>query len=43
MDYVKESYLYFLVKDEERDFIRGKIDSLLQQVKKAATGKDGSE
>ena len=39
VDYVKESYLYFLVKDEERDFIRGKIDSLLQQVKKAAPAK----
>ena len=39
VDYVKESYLYFLVKDGERDFIRGKIDSLLQQVKKAAPAK----
>ena len=39
VDYVKESYLYFLVKDEERDFIRGKIDSLLQQVKKTAPAK----
>lgn len=30
-DYVKESYLYFLVKDEDRDFIREKVDGLLRQ------------
>ncbi|MCM1026831.1 MAG: hypothetical protein NC432_10375 [Roseburia sp.] len=30
-DYVEESYLYFLVKDEDRDFIRGKIDGLMRQ------------
>lgn len=35
MEYVKESYLYYLVKDEERDFIRGKIDNLLAQVARA--------
>lgn len=34
-DYVKESYLYFLVKDEHRDFIRGKIDNLLKQFQNA--------
>lgn len=34
MDYVKESYLYFLVKEGERDFIRAKMDHLLQQVRK---------
>ena len=31
IDFVKESYLYFLVKDEHREFIRAKIDSLLNQ------------
>lgn len=31
MDFVKESYLYYLVKDEEREVIRGKIDRLLEQ------------
>lgn len=35
IDYVKESYLYFLVKDEHRDFIRGKIDNLLRQFQTA--------
>ncbi len=34
-DYVKESYLYFLVKEEHQDFIRGKIDGLLQQFRAA--------
>lgn len=29
MDFVKESYLYFLVKDEEREFIRKKMDAIL--------------
>ena len=28
-DFVKESYLYFLVKDEEREFIRKKMDATL--------------
>lgn len=31
LDYAKESCLYFLVKDGEREFIRGKIDRLLEQ------------
>lgn len=35
MDYVKDSYLYFLVRDEHRDFIRKKIDAILQQVQQA--------
>lgn len=35
LDFVKESYLYFLVKDEHREFIRGKIDSLLAQIQRA--------
>ena len=34
-DYVKESCLYFLVKDEHREFIRGKIDGLLRQFQAA--------
>lgn len=34
-EFVKESYLYFLVKEECRDFIRGKIDNLLLQFQKA--------
>lgn len=29
MDFAKESYLYFLVKEEYQDFIRGKIDKTL--------------
>ena len=37
-DYVKESYLYFLVKEEHREFIRGKIDALLAQFKAAQQG-----
>ena len=35
MSYVEESYLYFLVKEEHREFIRGKIDGLFEQFKKA--------
>ena len=31
MNYVKESYLYFLVKEEDQAFIRGKIDELIVQ------------
>ena len=31
LEFVKESYLYFLVKDEHREFIRTKIDYLLAQ------------
>ncbi len=34
-DFVKESYLYFLVKDEQRDFIRGKIDQCLSDYARA--------
>lgn len=34
-DYVKESCLYFLVRDEHRDFIRGRVDSLLRQLRSA--------
>lgn len=30
-DYVLDSYLYFLVKDEQRDFIRGRIEKQLSQ------------
>lgn len=37
-DYVEESYLYFLVKEEHRDFIRCKIDGLLAQFKAAQQG-----
>lgn len=25
VDYVKDSYIYFLVKDEHRNFIRGRL------------------
>ena len=32
MDYVKESYIYYLVKKEHRDFIRNKMDSILRQM-----------
>ncbi len=35
INYVEESYLYFLVKEECREFIRGKIDGLFEQFKKA--------
>ena len=35
-DFVKESYLYFLVKEEQRDFIRGKIDALFAQFRQAS-------
>lgn len=35
LEFVKESYLYFLVKEEHRDFIRGKIDSLMTQFQRA--------
>ncbi len=37
IEYVKESYLYFLVKDDCREFIKGKIDRLFEQF--AAAGK----
>ena len=35
IDYVKESYLYFLVKDEHREFVRARIDGLLNQFQQA--------
>ena len=35
VEYVEESYLYFLVKDEHREFIREKIDELLNQFQQA--------
>ena len=35
LDFVKESCLYYLVKDECRDFIRGKMDSTLNQLAQA--------
>ncbi len=38
-DFVKESYLYYLVKEEHRDFIRGKIDGLFRQFQSAGRGK----
>ncbi len=34
--YVYDAYLYFLVKEESRDFIRGKIDESLQAARPAA-------
>lgn len=39
MDFVKESYLYYLVKEEHRDFIKTKIDGLLAQFQRAMQGK----
>lgn len=39
VDYVKNSYLYFLVRDEHREFIRKKIDTILQQVQQAKRAK----
>lgn len=35
INFVKDSYLYFLVKDEERDFIRSKIDKTLKEISQA--------
>lgn len=40
LEFVKESYLYFLVKDKERAFIREKIDGLLAQIA-GKTGRRG--
>ena len=31
-DFVKDSYLYFLVREEHREFIRKKMDNILQKV-----------
>lgn len=35
LDFVKESCLYFLVKEEKQDFIRKKVDDLFAQFKRA--------
>lgn len=34
-EYALDSYLYFLVKDDQREFIRGRIQNLLQQYQSA--------
>lgn len=39
MEFVKDSYLYFLVKEEQRDFIREKIDSLFARFRQTSAGK----
>lgn len=39
VDYVKDSYLYFLVREEAQEFIRKKIDGILQQVQQAKRAK----
>ena len=36
MEFVKDSYLYFLVKEEERAFIKAKIDKTLSDLMKAS-------
>ncbi len=38
-DFVKESYLYFLVKDSEREFIHEKMDALLAAWNRPAQGR----
>ena len=35
MEYVKDSVIYYMVKDEAQDFIRGKIDGLFAQFEQA--------
>lgn len=35
-DFVKDSYMYFLVKDEKRDFIRNRLDSTLNDLTSSA-------
>ncbi|MCM1570155.1 MAG: hypothetical protein NC081_12040 [Roseburia sp.] len=35
VDFVEDSYLYFLVKDEEREFIRNVIDKTLKEISRA--------
>ncbi len=37
--FVRDAYLYYLVKDESRDFIRGKMDGLLLRFRRAMGGK----
>ena len=39
VEYAKESCLYFLVKDDCRDFIRGKIDRLFEQFRSVQTAR----
>lgn len=39
IEFVKDSYLYFLVKDEKRDFIRNKLDSTLADLTRPAAKK----
>lgn len=39
MDYVKDAYLYFLVKDEHRGYIREKIDNRLRQYEGAVNAR----
>ncbi len=39
LEYAKDSYLYFLVKDEYRDFIKDKVDLLLERMGKPAPKK----
>ena len=36
IDLVKDSYLYYLVKDGEQTFIREKIDQTLNEIQRAA-------
>ena len=38
MHFVLDSYLYFLVKDEHRDFIRAYINSTLDEIEAAKRG-----
>lgn len=38
MEFVEESYLYYLVKEEHREFIKGKIDGLFQQFQRMKQG-----
>lgn len=39
LEFVKDSYLYFLVKDEEREFIREKMNALLAAWSKPVQGR----
>ena len=41
VEYLVESYVYFLVKDEDREYIKGKINRLLQQFQTAALRRKG--
>ena len=36
MHFVLDSYMYYLVKEEKRDFIRGKMDRLLEQIRRVS-------